>query len=66
MNSFIDTLLDFYHRCGTILWKATVEGRVFCKKKLFLQNTLQWLLPGVSSEHCQKSKIECFAKINNA
>ena len=33
MNSFIDTLLDFYHRCGTILWKATVEGRVFCKKK---------------------------------
>ena len=38
MNSFIVISMDFYHRYGIILWKATVEGRVFCKKAIFVEH----------------------------
>ena len=46
----------------TIDMDHAVEGRAFCKKKLFLWSTLQWLLP---EAYCQKSNRECFAKIVN-
>ena len=64
MNSFTVIFMDFYHRCETILWKATVEGRVFCKKAIFVEHITVAASGGILRT---LSKIyEFFAKILNA
>ena len=61
MNSFIVIFMDLYNRYGTILWTE----EYFVKKAIFVEHP-QWLLSEAYSEHCQKFKIECFAKIVNS
>ena len=56
--------MDFCHRYGFILRKATVEGRVFYKKIYFCRTPPSGCFQ-TYSEHRQISKIECFVKIVN-